>query len=157
MREFEQREREPTPEHSFSIGLTVRQPANGFESLLAEFVIFLCELHPIPERRSGVQLLESRQITGAPLLAFFPRLLRDSVRVHVPLIAKMPGIKRTRVTRAIGAPRGEPLFHLIHEVYFDDLQACNFALNTPEGREDGADLMLWGKDIVTLMFAEAWE
>lgn len=77
--------------------------------------------------------------------------------VHVPLIAKMPGIKRTSVTRAIGAPRGEPLFHLIHEVYFDDLQACNFALNTPEGREAGADLMLWGKDIVTLMFAEAWE
>lgn len=77
--------------------------------------------------------------------------------VHVPLIAKMPGIKRTSVTRAIGAPRGEPLFHLIHEVYFDDLQACNFALNTPEGRDAGADLMAWGKDIVTLMFAEAWE
>jgi uncharacterized protein (TIGR02118 family) len=77
--------------------------------------------------------------------------------VHVPLIAKMPHIKRTSVTRAIGAPRGEPLFHLIHEVYFDDLQACNFALNTPEGREAGADLMAWGKDIVTLMFAEAWE
>ena len=77
--------------------------------------------------------------------------------VHVPLIAKMPHIKRTTVTRAIGAPRGEPLFHLIHEVYFDDLQACNFALNSPEGREAGADLMGWGKDIVTLMLAEAWK
>ena len=77
--------------------------------------------------------------------------------IHVPLIAKMPHVRRTTVTRAIGAPKGEPLFHLIHEVYFDDLQACNFALNSPEGREAGVDLMAWSKDIATLMFGEVWE
>jgi uncharacterized protein (TIGR02118 family) len=76
---------------------------------------------------------------------------------HVPLIASMPNVQRTTVTRAIGAPRGEPLFHLIHEVYFDDLQACNAALNSDAGRAAGADLLSWCKDTVTLMFAEAWE
>jgi uncharacterized protein (TIGR02118 family) len=76
---------------------------------------------------------------------------------HVPLIAAMPGVARTTVTRAIGAPRGEPLFHLIHEVYFDDLQACNAALNSEPGRTAGADLMVWCKETVTLMFAETWE
>ncbi len=77
--------------------------------------------------------------------------------VHVPLIAKMPNVRRTAVTRIIGSPRGEAPYHLIHEVYFDDLQACNFALNSPEGREAGADLVKWGREIVTLMFGESWE
>jgi uncharacterized protein (TIGR02118 family) len=75
---------------------------------------------------------------------------------HVPLIAKMPNVKRSSVTRIIGAPRGDAPYHLIHEVYFDDLQACNFALNSPEGREAGADLLAWSRDIVTLMFGEEW-
>jgi uncharacterized protein (TIGR02118 family) len=77
--------------------------------------------------------------------------------VHVPLIAAMPHVKRTTVARAIGAPRGEPMFHLIHEVYFDDMNACNMALNSEQGRAAGNDLMAWGKDIVTLEFVEVWE
>jgi uncharacterized protein (TIGR02118 family) len=77
--------------------------------------------------------------------------------VHVPLISKMPKLKRTAVTRMVGAPRGEPMFYLIHEAYFESVDACNFALNSPEGREAGADLMRWTKDTVNLMFGEAWE
>jgi uncharacterized protein (TIGR02118 family) len=76
---------------------------------------------------------------------------------HVPLVTKMPGLLRTTVTRAIGAPRGEPAYHVIHELYFSDLAACNYALNSPEGRDAGADLLVFARDIVTLMFAEAWE
>jgi uncharacterized protein (TIGR02118 family) len=76
---------------------------------------------------------------------------------HVPLINKMPRVKRTSVCRALGAPRGEPIFHLIHEIFFDSLEDCNYALNSAEGREAGLDLMDFSKDIVTLMFAEVWE
>lgn len=75
---------------------------------------------------------------------------------HVPLIGKMPNVKRTAVTRAIGAPRGEAPYYLIHDVYFADLASLNYALNSPEGRATGADLMGFAREIVTLMFAEVW-
>lgn len=75
---------------------------------------------------------------------------------HVPLIAAMPGVVRTSVARALGAPRGEPPYHVIHEVYFADMAALNYALNSAQGRAAGADLMTFARDIVSLMFAEVW-
>lgn len=75
---------------------------------------------------------------------------------HVPLISAMPNVVRTAVSRALGAPRGEPPFHLIHEVYFADMPAMTYALNSAQGRAAGADLMMFARDIVSLMFAEVW-
>ncbi len=75
---------------------------------------------------------------------------------HVPLIAAMPNVVRTSVSRAIGAPRGEPPYYLVHDVYFADMAALNYALNSAQGRAAGADLMAFARDIVTLMFAEVW-
>lgn len=77
-------------------------------------------------------------------------------RRHVPLISAMPNVARTAVSRALGAPRGEAPYYLIHEVYFKDLPALNFALNSAEGRAAGADLMSFARDLVTVMFAEVW-
>ncbi len=75
---------------------------------------------------------------------------------HVPLIAAMPKVVRTSVSRAIGAPRGEPPYYLIHDVYFEDMASLNFALNSPEGRAAGADLMAFAREIVAVMFLEVW-
>jgi uncharacterized protein (TIGR02118 family) len=75
---------------------------------------------------------------------------------HVPLINAMPNLRRAAVTRALGAPRGEPPYYLIHEVYFEDMPALTYALNSPEGRAAGADLMVFAREIVSLMFAEVW-
>ena len=75
---------------------------------------------------------------------------------HVPLINAMPNMRRAAVTRALGAPRGEPPYYLIHEVYFEDMPALTYALNSPEGRAAGADLMVFARDVVSLMFAEVW-
>lgn len=75
---------------------------------------------------------------------------------HVPLIAAMPGVVRTSVSRALGAPRGEPPYYLVHDVYFADMAALNYALNSAQGRAAGADLMTFARDIVSLMFAEVW-
>jgi uncharacterized protein (TIGR02118 family) len=75
---------------------------------------------------------------------------------HVPLIAAMPNVYRSSVSRALGSPRGEPPYHLIHDVYFADMAALNYALNSPEGRAAGADLMSFARDVVSLMFAEVW-
>ncbi len=78
-------------------------------------------------------------------------------RRHVPLIGAMPNVLRTTVARGLGSPRGEAPYYLIHEVYFRDLPALTFALNSAEGRAAGADLMAFARDIVSVMFAEVWE
>ena len=80
----------------------------------------------------------------------------DRFATHVQLINALPNVKRTAVSRAIGAPRGEPAYHLIHEVFFADLAAATYALNTPEGRTAGADLMSFAREIATMLFAEVW-
>ena len=95
------------------------------------------------------------------LIIFFrqpgnPDQFEERFANHVQLIGKMPGVKRTVVNRAIGAPRGEPAYFLIHEVFFTDLAAANYALNAPEGRMAGADLMSFAREITTLLFTEVW-
>jgi uncharacterized protein (TIGR02118 family) len=75
---------------------------------------------------------------------------------HVPLISEMPNVVRSSVTRAVGAPRGEPAYYIIHDVYFADLPSLTFALNSAPGRAAGADLMAFARDLVTLMYAEVW-
>jgi uncharacterized protein (TIGR02118 family) len=76
---------------------------------------------------------------------------------YVPATNVMPNVKRVAVSRAIGAPRGEPPYYLIQEMFFDDMAAMNQSLNSPEGRAAGATLMSFAQDIVRLMFAEVWE
>ena len=95
------------------------------------------------------------------LIIFFrqpanPDLFEERFANHVQLINKMPNVQRTVVNRAVGAPRGEPAYYLIHEVFFTDLAAANYALNAPEGRMAGADLMSFARELTTLLFTEVW-
>ena len=76
---------------------------------------------------------------------------------YVPATNSMPNVKRVTVSRAIGAPRGEPPYYLIQEMYFDDMAALNQSLNSQEGRNAGAVLMSFAREFVSLMFAEVWE
>jgi uncharacterized protein (TIGR02118 family) len=76
---------------------------------------------------------------------------------YVPAANAMPNVKRVTVSRAMGAPRGEPLYYLIQELYFDDMAALNQSLNSLQGRNAGAVLMSFAREIVSMMFAEVWE
>ncbi len=78
-------------------------------------------------------------------------------RQYVPATAVMPLIKRTTVSRAAGAPRGEPPYHLIQEFTFDNLSDMHQSLNSPEGRAAGSLLMSFAHDLVSIMYAEVWE
>jgi uncharacterized protein (TIGR02118 family) len=95
------------------------------------------------------------------LLIFFRKpthadVFEERFSQHVQLINAMPNVQRTVVNRALGAPRGEAAYYLIHEVFFADMPAATYALNTPEGRAAGADLMSFAREIATMMFAEVW-
>jgi len=76
---------------------------------------------------------------------------------YVPATNAMPNVKRATVSRALGAPRGEPAYYLIQELYFDGLADLNQSLNSAEGRNAGAVLMSFAHELVTLMYAEVWE
>ncbi len=74
--------------------------------------------------------------------------------VHTPLVKKMPGLKKLEVARITGAPIGEPKYYLICDMYFDNQDAMNAALASPEGKATARDLMSFASTLVTLFFAE---
>ncbi len=75
----------------------------------------------------------------------------------VPRAEKMPGIRRVAVSRVQGAPAGEADLHLVHELYFDDAEALQQAMVSPEGQEAGRALMAFAAEYASLYFAEHQE
>lgn len=74
--------------------------------------------------------------------------------VHMPLANKMPGLRKAEISKIVGSPQGEADYHLLAELYFDDLDAIKAALGSAEGREAGKDLMGFAGKLVSLMFAQ---
>ncbi len=75
----------------------------------------------------------------------------------VPVVERMPGIRRVSVSRVIGGPAGEVDLHLVHEFYFSDLEALQAAMASPAGQEAGKALMAFAADDTTLCFSEHLE
>ncbi len=69
----------------------------------------------------------------------------------------MPGLRRVSVSGVTGGVSGEVDLHMVHEFYFDDLQAMQQALASPEGQIAGRALMSFASEHVTLCFAEHME
>lgn len=69
----------------------------------------------------------------------------------------MPGIRRVSVSRVVGGPGGGIDLHLLHEFYFDDLNALKAALASPQGQEAGQALMAFAGEQVSIYFAEHLE
>jgi uncharacterized protein (TIGR02118 family) len=76
--------------------------------------------------------------------------------VHLPLMEKVPGIAKTRLTRFFAGPLGEPAYYMMFEAFFPDRAALDAALQSPENRAAGKDLMSFARDIVTVMFGDAF-
>ncbi|MBI3579286.1 MAG: EthD family reductase [Ignavibacteriales bacterium] len=74
--------------------------------------------------------------------------------MHTPLVKKIPGLRKLEVAKITGAPIGEPKHYLIAEMYFDNQDAMNAALASPEGKATARDLMSFAASIVTMFFAE---
>jgi uncharacterized protein (TIGR02118 family) len=61
---------------------------------------------------------------------------------HMPLVAKLPGLKRTEVATILPAPpdQPEPPYWRITELYFDSAEDLRKGFATEEGKAAGADL-----------------
>ena len=67
---------------------------------------------------------------------FFEHHYRE---IHVPLVKKLPGVRRYTFSRDAAPVRGD-LYYRVAEVDFDDLTALQLAFASPEGRAAAADV-----------------
>lgn len=72
---------------------------------------------------------------------------------HLPLIAKVPGIQKTVVTRFTRTIMGDGLY-LMAEMTFPDTDTLKAGMRSPEMAEAGANLNTFAEGLTTLMFAE---
>jgi|SRR5581483_3056059 uncharacterized protein (TIGR02118 family) len=75
---------------------------------------------------------------------------------NLALMEKLPGIHRRQACVVLGSPAGKSPYSRILELYFEDYQALDRALLSPEGRAAGSDLMQFARDS-ELIFAEVFE
>src|ERR687890_1964382 len=67
----------------------------------------------------------------------FTRHTRDQ---HLPLVAKLPGLRRLVVNHVLPDPNGPPpVYDAVAEDWFDDLAAMGAAFASPEGQAVQAD------------------
>jgi uncharacterized protein (TIGR02118 family) len=71
----------------------------------------------------------------------------------LPLINKVPGLKKTVITRFTRTLMGDA-HYLMAEMYFDDAEALKSAMKSSEMMEAGANLNSFAQGLVTLMFGE---
>lgn len=65
--------------------------------------------------------------------------LRHWREIHVPLVEKVPGIRRYVISPVRGAPLGEPDYDGMAELWFDDERIARAALATPETEATARD------------------
>jgi uncharacterized protein (TIGR02118 family) len=72
---------------------------------------------------------------------------------HLPLIAQVPGLEKTVVSRFTRTVMGDG-FYMMAEMSFADEAALKQGMRSPQMAEAGANLASFAEGLVTLMFAE---
>ena len=72
---------------------------------------------------------------------------------HLPLIAKVPGIQSTKVTRITRTLTGDG-FYMMAEMNFSDKEALKNGMRSPEMAAAGENLNSFASGLSTLMFGE---
>jgi uncharacterized protein (TIGR02118 family) len=82
----------------------------------------------------------------------FDRYYRD---MHMPLVQGIPGVRNIRFGRVVGtADASPPPYYVASDVYFDDMDALEAALGSPEMDEAIADVPNFATGGVTILFCE---
>ena len=69
---------------------------------------------------------------------------------HAPLAAKMPGLRRTEISRVTETLRGGDEYYLIASLYFDDADSLNKSMASDESRAAARTLRDIGAEVVML-------
>jgi uncharacterized protein (TIGR02118 family) len=85
--------------------------------------------------------------------AAFDRYYADT---HVPLVHKIPALRRFEAGKVLGTPDGSaPPFYYLAELSFDTAEDLQAALGSAEGQAAAADVATFASGGATLMIAEA--
>ena len=68
--------------------------------------------------------------------------------VHMPLVAKIPGLVKSEVSKLKSLPGTESGYYIITEMYYDDMDSFNAAMASPEGKATAKDLVNFAKNNV---------
>lgn len=77
--------------------------------------------------------------------------------VHVRLVEKIPGLRKTEWTRMLAAPNGAAPYYMMYEMYFDNMAAYEAAMKSEENKAAAKDLMSFAGGLITLLLAETYE
>jgi uncharacterized protein (TIGR02118 family) len=78
---------------------------------------------------------------------------RHYFQAHLPLIAKVPGLQKTTLTRFTRSIMGEE-FYLMAEMTFADRETLKAAMKSPEMAAAGENLNSFAAGLVTLLLGE---
>lgn len=74
---------------------------------------------------------------------------------HAPLARAIPGLRRFEAGKVLGtADGGAAPYHLIAELYFDDAEALQNAMASPEGQAAANDVPTFASGGATMMVAQ---
>jgi uncharacterized protein (TIGR02118 family) len=80
---------------------------------------------------------------------------RHYAETHVPLVHKIPGLRRFEAGKVLGTPDGSPApYYWIAELTFDSGEDLQAAMGSPEGQAAGADVATFASGGATLMIVE---
>jgi uncharacterized protein (TIGR02118 family) len=76
-------------------------------------------------------------------------------KMHMPLVARMPGLKRHEKALVVGTPGGDaPPYHRMFEAWFDDQAGLDATFGSPEGKVVVDDLANFATGGVTILISE---
>ncbi len=78
---------------------------------------------------------------------------RAYFETHLPLIAKVPGLRQTQVHQITRNLSGTN-YYIMTEMTFDDEAALKAAMRSPEMAAAGANLQTFAADLVTMIYAK---
>jgi uncharacterized protein (TIGR02118 family) len=103
--------------------------------------------------KRGNVMIQLTVLYGHPKdTAAFDRYYQET---HAPLARKMPGLKGYTANKPGSLdPQGESPAYLIAELYFEDLNALQAALQSPEGQAAAEDVPRFASGGATLLVGE---
>jgi uncharacterized protein (TIGR02118 family) len=81
---------------------------------------------------------------------------RAYFQTHLPLLAKVPGLERTVVSRFVRTVMGDGLY-MMAEMSFADEATLRTAMKSPQMGEAGRNLATFADGLVTLLWAQEVE
>jgi uncharacterized protein (TIGR02118 family) len=73
---------------------------------------------------------------------------------HMPLVAKIPNMQRFESGRVATPDGGEPPYHRLAELWFEDASVMQESLDSPEGRDATGDLPNFATGGATIMVSQ---